>query len=57
MFDGALTPLLKLMKEDNLTLQKLYRAKSNFIDACECNKQVHAYCMTAKIVYEKRITC
>ena len=57
MFDVALTPLLKLMKEDNLTLQKLYRAKSNFIDACECNKQVHAYCMTAKIVYEKRITC
>lgn len=57
MFDSTLTPLLKHMKDESLSTQKLYRAKSNFINVCDCYKQVHAYCMTAKIVFDKRIAC
>ena len=60
LHDRALTPLLQEMKKDSTTNQylKYFRVKQNFIEPCNCkNKKVHAYCMTAKIVYDKQIIC
>ena len=58
--DRAITPLLKDMKVDSTSNQylKYFRVKQNFIKPCNCkNNKVHAYCMTARIVYDKKINC
>ena len=60
LHDRSLTPLLKDMKVDSTKNQylKYFRVKQNFIQPCNCkSNKVHAYCMTARIVYDKQIIC
>lgn len=56
-----MTPFLKVLQSDNRFKRRYLtqlRITTRFIQPCECQKEeVHAYCLTAKIVQDKKIFC
>ena len=64
--ESVLTPILSKMKADLAKSKKKYlpgaylkymNCTSKFIHPCECGKEVHAYCMTASVVQQRKIYC
>jgi hypothetical protein len=55
-----LTKLLLNLKEDmqkKAAYLKYLKVSAKFIEACECDKKVHAYCLTAQVTRTQKIQC
>ena len=55
-----LSPMLKNLKEDFLKKRlylKYLKISTKFINACNCEKEIHSYCVTAQVVRNQRIFC
>ena len=64
--EGYLSPIQKRMKRDLKRSSKKYQpgyylkylnCSSKFIQPCDCGTFVHSYCMTAKIIQDRKIYC
>ena len=58
--ERSLTKLLLLLKEDmqkKAAYLKYLKVSAKFIEACDCEEKVHAYCLTAQVTRSQKIQC
>jgi hypothetical protein len=56
--ERSLTKLLLLLKEDmqkKAAYLKYLKVSAKFIEACDCEEKVHAYCLTAQVTRSQKI--